>query len=157
MFRRLQGIVNQISQLRLTGARALDRALAATVFPPRCGLCGFPGEVFVVLSVWKFSIVLAIISAAVVVLTAAYILWTIQRVYLGPEYKGPHPEALLPANGRELTVGFILLALAIFLGVYPWSMFSLMDETTRLLTDSLSAGYSALHSVPQQVTSVLGK
>lgn len=44
MFRRLQRIVNQISQLRLTGARALDRALAATVFPPRCGLCGFPGE-----------------------------------------------------------------------------------------------------------------
>ncbi len=43
MFRSLQVIVNQISQLRLTGARAFSRALAATVFPPRCGLCGFPG------------------------------------------------------------------------------------------------------------------
>jgi ComF family protein len=36
-------IVNQIRRMRLTGARALSRALAATLFPPRCGLCGFPG------------------------------------------------------------------------------------------------------------------
>ena len=30
------------------------------------------------------------------VLTAGYILWTLQRVYLGPEYKGPHPEGIYP-------------------------------------------------------------
>jgi ComF family protein len=29
--------------LRLTAPRAWSRLLAATVFPPRCGLCGFPG------------------------------------------------------------------------------------------------------------------
>ena len=57
------------------------------------GLCGFIGEVFVTLSVWNFSHALAVISASVVILTAAYILWTLQRVYLGPEYKGPHAEA----------------------------------------------------------------
>ena len=27
------------------------------------------------------------VAAGVVILTAGYILWTIQRVYLGPEYK----------------------------------------------------------------------
>ena len=37
------------------------------------GLCGFIGEVFVVLSVWKYSYLLAVISAAVVILTAGYI------------------------------------------------------------------------------------
>ena len=58
------------------------------------GLCGFIGEVLVVLSVWKYSMVLAAVSAGVVVLTAGYILWTIQRVYLGPEYKGPHGDSL---------------------------------------------------------------
>ena len=57
------------------------------------GLCGFIGEVFVVLSVWNYSQVLAVISASVVILTAGYILWAMQRVYLGPEYKGPHGEA----------------------------------------------------------------
>ena len=62
------------------------------------GLCGFIGEVFVVLSVWNFDKILAVIAASVVILTASYILWAIQRVYLGPEYRGPHPEALQPSN-----------------------------------------------------------
>ncbi len=48
------------------------------------GLCGFIGEVLVTLSAWNYSKALAIISAGTVILTAAYILWTLQRVYLGP-------------------------------------------------------------------------
>ena len=43
MFKTPSDIVNQIRRIRLTSARALSRALAATLFPPRCGLCGFPG------------------------------------------------------------------------------------------------------------------
>ena len=66
------------------------------------GLCGFIGEVFVVLSVWNFSTALAVVSAAVVILTAGYILWAIQRVYLGAEYKGPHPEALTPMTAPRV-------------------------------------------------------
>ncbi|REJ96402.1 MAG: NADH-quinone oxidoreductase subunit M [Planctomycetota bacterium] len=118
------------------------------------GLCGFIGEAFTVISSWSYSKVMAIIAASGVILTAGYILWTIQRVYLGPEYKGPHPEALTPANSRENTVAVVLLVLAIFLGCYPWSMFSLMDESTRLLTESLAQGYEALHETVEQVSSV---
>ena len=62
------------------------------------GLCGFVGEFLVVLASWNYSMVLAVVAASVVILTAGYILWTIQRVYLGPEYKGPHGEALSPMN-----------------------------------------------------------
>ena len=83
------------------------------------GLCGFIGEVLVVLSVWNFSKILAIFAASVVVLTAGYILWAIQRVYLGPEYRGPHPEALRPATARENTIAGVLFVLAILLGVFP--------------------------------------
>lgn len=43
MFRRRGGIVNQLGVIRLTAPRALARLLAATLFPPRCCLCGFPG------------------------------------------------------------------------------------------------------------------
>ena len=81
--------------------------LAAVVFFAGLGLpglCGFIGEVFSVLACWNFSPMLAIVSASGVILTAGYILWTLQRVYLGPEYKGPHPEALVEANPRELTI-----------------------------------------------------
>lgn len=43
MFERREVIVNQLRRLRFTGPRALSRLLAATLFPPRCCLCGFPG------------------------------------------------------------------------------------------------------------------
>jgi NADH-quinone oxidoreductase subunit M len=93
------------------------------------GLCGFIGEVFVVLGSWNYSTVLAIIAASVVILTAGYILWTIQRVYLEPEYKGPHPEALTPLTRREGIITAPLLAFAILLGVYPRALFDYMKPT----------------------------
>src|SRR5690606_2824462 len=94
------------------------------------GLCGFVGEVLTVLSTWNYSPLLAVIAASGVILTAGYILWTIQRVYLGPEYRGPHPEALVPLTSREASIGYILAAFAIVLGVYPELMFGIMREST---------------------------
>jgi ComF family protein len=43
MFGSREVIVNQLRRLRFTGPSALSRLLAATLFPPRCCLCGFPG------------------------------------------------------------------------------------------------------------------
>jgi len=103
------------------------------------GLCGFIGEVLVVLSVWNFSQVLAILSAAVVILTAAYILWAIQRVYLGAEYKGPHEEALVPSNARENTIAGVLFVLAILLGVFPYqTVLRYMTPTIQRQTQELT-------------------
>ncbi len=95
------------------------------------GLCGFWGEVFVTLAAWNFSKVLAVISAFVVILTAGYILWTLQRVYLGPEYKGPHAEAITPMTYREKLIAVPLLALAILLGVYPRVVFDYMSPSVN--------------------------
>ncbi len=103
------------------------------------GLCGFIGEVLVVLSVWEYSTTLAVIAAAVVILTAGYILWAIQRVYLGAEYKGPHGEALVPITPREFSIAAPLLALAILFGVYPNALLRYMqksvDQTVNELAD----------------------
>jgi len=104
------------------------------------GLCGFIGEVFVVLSVWKYSTVLAVISASAVVLTAGYILWAIQRVYLGPEYKGPHGDHLTPSTFRENLIGMTLLVLAILFGVFPYqTVFRYMERTIDRQTRDLAA------------------
>ncbi len=102
------------------------------------GLCGFIGEVLVTLSVWNFSHTLAVISASVVILTAAYILWTLQRVYLGPEYKGPHGDHLYPMTGRELAIAAPLLALAILFGVYPQAVFRYMTPSVNREVDELT-------------------
>jgi NADH-quinone oxidoreductase subunit M len=102
------------------------------------GLCGFIGEVLVVLSVWNFSQALAVLSAAVVILTAGYILWAIQRVYLGAEYKGPHGEALTPITARELSIAAPLLAMAIWFGVYPTAVLRYMTPSVDRTVDDLA-------------------
>ncbi len=95
------------------------------------GLCGFWGELFVILGAWSFSKVLAVVAASVVILTAGYILWTIQRVYLGPEYKGPHGDALTPMTRREKYIAAPLVALAILFGVYPKVLFDYVTPTVE--------------------------
>jgi NADH-quinone oxidoreductase subunit M len=101
------------------------------------GLCGFVGEILVVLSVFKYDVVLAIIAASVVILTAAYILWTLQRVYLGAEYRGPHGESITPSTPRENLIAGSLFVAAIVLGVFPYhSALQYMDKTIeRQVTD----------------------
>jgi len=44
MFGSRPPIVNRWTHFRLTAARQAARLLAATLFPPRCCLCGFPGD-----------------------------------------------------------------------------------------------------------------
>ena len=96
-----------------TGITAL--AVFASMGLP--GLSGFISEVLVLLGTWQKYPLLAILGASGVILTAGYLLWTIQRVYLGPvneKYK------LLPdINGRELFTLVPLGAIVILVGVYP--------------------------------------
>ena len=104
------------------------------------GLCGFPGEVFVVLSVFQYDRLLAVISAAVVILTAGYILWAVQRVYLGAEYKGPHEDHLTPSTLRENAIAGVLFALAIIFGVVPYhTLLQYMDKTVTHQVEGLAA------------------
>jgi NADH-quinone oxidoreductase subunit M len=121
------------------------------------GLCGFIGEVLVVLSVWNYSVVLAVISAAVVILTAGYILWAIQRVYLGPEYKGPHGEALTPITYREFSIAAPLLALAIFFGVNPQALLTYMQPSVDKTVNELTAWTKTHEPAPQPPANAAAK
>jgi NADH-quinone oxidoreductase subunit M len=107
------------------------------------GLCGFIGEIFVVLSTWSYSPALAIVAASGVILTAGYILWAMQRVYLGAEYKGPHPEDLTPINMRETSIAWVLLGLAIILGIFPAILFNVMEPSVNAMATAAEAGYKA--------------
>jgi len=99
------------------------------------GLCGFIGEVYVLLGTYQSSVLgayakpFAIIAALGAILTAGYILWMIQRVYLG----GQRDEyaAFPDTTGREVFVLVPMAVLAIFLGVLPQYTFDLMDGTLR--------------------------
>jgi NADH-quinone oxidoreductase subunit M len=121
------------------------------------GLCGFIGEVLVVLSVWKYSQALAIISAAVVILTAGYILWAIQRVYLGPEYKGPNGDHITPMKLREGLIAAPLLAFAILLGVYPQALFRYMQPSVDAQVVQLAKWTKRYDENKNTVDQALGK
>jgi NADH-quinone oxidoreductase subunit M len=142
----------------LFGLMPLYSGLAAGIFFAGLGLpglCGFIGEVFVVLSTWNFSPVLAIVAASGVILTAGYILWTIQRVYLGAEYKGPHADEITPMNAREATIAITLLVMAVVLGVYPNLMFDVMDGSMAALVDGMSEGLTNAQLAPEPAASLI--
>jgi NADH-quinone oxidoreductase subunit M len=80
------------------------------------GLCGFVAEVFVVLSAFNYSPVLAALAAAAVILTAGYILWTIQRVFLG---KSEAWKGLPDMNLREIVIAVPLVFFTIAMGIFP--------------------------------------
>jgi NADH-quinone oxidoreductase subunit M len=103
------------------------------------GLCGFIGEIMVVLGTFEYSAALAVVAASVVLLTSGYILWTLQRVFFGSEYKGPHGEGITPMNGRELAIAAPILALAIFFGVYPQAILRYTDPSLGATVNSLTA------------------
>ena len=110
------------------------------------GLCGFIGEVWVLLGTYDAASVhpwmtwgrpMAVIAAFGVVLTAGYILWMIQRVYLGPQK--PEMAGLPEANAREIFVLTPLAALAILLGVMPsQSLFRFMNGTLENLVSQVT-------------------
>jgi NADH-quinone oxidoreductase subunit M len=108
------------------------------------GMCGFIGEVMTVLASWQFSRTLAVVAALGVILTAGYILWTLQRVFLGVNksmaghdhgsHGGEHGHAELPdITSRELLCAVPLLLLAVGLGVYPNLLFSFMQSSVTNL------------------------
>jgi NADH-quinone oxidoreductase subunit M len=100
------------------------------------GLCGFVGEVFVMLGSWSFSPVFAVGAALTTVLTAAYTLWTLQRVFFGtnPETKGYADVSL-----REALTLMPLAALAVALGVLPGPLLmNWMEPTVSTLVQSLA-------------------
>ena len=76
--------------------------------------------------------VLAIISCFGVILTAGYMLWTIQRVFFGPEkaeYKG-----FAEVDNREVAVLTPLTIMAICLGVLPtMCLFVFTQQTVNAL------------------------
>jgi NADH-quinone oxidoreductase subunit M len=77
------------------------------------------GEIFVVLAAWHFSPALAICAILATVLTAGYLLWTWQRVYLGTNTAtAKFPDLSL----REAIILIVFVLFAIALGVFPQTL-----------------------------------
>ena len=110
------------------------------------GLSGFISESFVFLGAFQSTAIrtITIISTLGIVLTAAYMLWTLQRLFLGTlpdKWKN-----LTDINGRELFTLVPLAVIVIFLGIYPAPMINLMSSSVNALVDIVnkSAGLAMM-------------
>src|SRR5207248_3101762 len=112
------------------------------------GLCGFVGEVMVLLGSFQAArsdsilmreaaithatpaviYTLSVIACFGVILTAGYMLWTIQRVFFGPER--PEYRAFPEVTQREVCVLTPLTVMAIMLGVLPTMMLFAFTQKT---------------------------
>jgi NADH-quinone oxidoreductase subunit M len=91
------------------------------------GLCGFISEFLCLSGAFQEFTLLTTLSATAVIITAAYYLWTLQRIFLGnlnPKY------AHLPdLNWRERICLYPLGALVVVFGFYPALILNLVNPT----------------------------
>src|SRR5262249_50639738 len=100
------------------------------------GLCGFVGELFVMLSAWDFHPAFAVPAILTTILTAGFLLWTMQRLYFGtnPETRG-YPDLTL----REVLCLVPFVVLAIALGVLPGPLLlTWMEPSVTGLVETLA-------------------
>jgi len=102
------------------------------------GLCGFIGEVWVLLGTFQagakyaWAYPMAILAAAGVILTAGYILWLIRRVYLGRERDeyAEYPDA----SARETFILVPMAVLCIAMGIFPMqTVFNFTNGTLNVM------------------------
>ncbi|MCK5687676.1 NADH-quinone oxidoreductase subunit M [Myxococcota bacterium] len=104
------------------------------------GLIGFIGEIMVFLGAWGAPAamgsgfrLLVIISATSVIITAAYYLWTMQRMFLGkfnPKWSNLNAALTM----RERITLYPLAIMTIIFGVFPQPIFALINPALHALT-----------------------
>jgi NADH-quinone oxidoreductase subunit M len=91
------------------------------------GLCGFISEILVFLGAFPIYRAITIFSAFAVVITAAYYLWALQRMFLG---KLNDKYTQLPdLNWRERIMLYPLGIMIVVLGIYPVPALNLITKT----------------------------
>ena len=110
------------------------------------GLNGFIGEFKVLLGSYLSFPVHSILAASGVVLAAIYLLWAYERVFTGPITHAEN-EKLVDLELREVAILVPMVALIIFLGVYPKPALDRIEPTVESILDRIEATTS--YDVPE--------
>ncbi|RKZ13165.1 NADH-quinone oxidoreductase subunit M [bacterium] len=95
------------------------------------GLSGFVGEAMIFMGVFPVYRTLTIIAALGLIIGAAYVLWMLQRVFLGP--KQDKYDDLPDINAREMFTLVPIGILVLLFGVYPMPLLNLMKASLNNL------------------------
>ena len=116
------GVVNTMPRF---AAFALLFAMANCGLP---GTAGFVGEWMVILAAIKFNFWIGLAAATALIFGAAYTLWMVKRVYLGPVVNDDVRD-LQDINAREYLVLAILALAVLAMGLYPKPFTDVMDAS----------------------------
>src|SRR3989454_104010 len=105
------------------------------------GLSAFISNALLLLGASQAYPLLTVVGASAVILTAGYLLWALQRMYLGPpneKYLG-----LSEINARELFTLVPLGAIVLFLGIYPTAILNLQSPALLRLNEQVQKAAAA--------------
>jgi NADH-quinone oxidoreductase subunit M len=120
------GVVNTMPRF---AAFALLFAMANCGLP---GTAGFVGEWMVILAAVEVNFWVGMAAASALIFGAAYTLWMVKRVYLGP-ITNDHVRELSDINAREYLMLALLAIAVIAMGVYPKPFTDVMDASVSNL------------------------
>ena len=95
------------------------------------GLSGFISEAMVFIGAFEVYKYITIFAISGVILTAGYFLWTLQRMFLG-KLKDRY-ETIPEISGLEIFTLAPLMAIILFVGVYPMPLLRLMQTSLNYL------------------------
>ncbi len=131
------GVVNTMPKF---AAFAMFFAMANCGLP---GTAGFVGEWMVILGAVQYQFVIGAIAASALIFGAAYTLWMVKRVYLGP-VTNDDVKTLSDINTREFFMLALLAIAVLAMGIYPKPFTDVMDAS---VTDLLK--HVAISKLPQ--------
>jgi NADH-quinone oxidoreductase subunit M len=120
------GVVNTMPKFT---AFAMLFAMANCGLP---GTAGFVGEWMVIIAAVKSNFWLGFAAASSLIFGAAYTLWMVKRVYLGP-VTNSHVKALVDINSREFVMLTLLAVAVLYMGLYPKPFTDVMDTSVAEL------------------------
>jgi NADH-quinone oxidoreductase subunit M len=129
-------VINQFGGLMapmpLYGGLSIILIFASAGLP---GLCNFWGEFLVMLAAWEYHPGLAIPAILTTIITAAYLLWTMQRVFFGVN---PATASYKDLTLREALCLVPFVGLALLLGIVPTPvLMSWMESSVTGLAETL--------------------
>ncbi len=128
--RRHTRLISELSGLQKVApvmAAVFTTVMLASVGLP--GLNGFPGEFLALLGAFSGARWWGVVAVTGVILAALYLLWAYQRTFHGP--LTAENASMKDMTGSEFAVMVPLLALIVFLGIYPTPLLERMEPSVE--------------------------
>jgi NADH-quinone oxidoreductase subunit M len=118
------------------------------------GLNGFVGEFLILLGTFLSLKLAACIAVIGIILGALYMLWAYERVMWGPLTKTVN-QTIADLNSREIAVMVPLIALMLFMGLYPKPLLNRMEPSVAALLNRVHLAQARMNTSHQRTLAEL--